>query len=116
MIQRLTNIPYSNAQDVVRKGLLAGRTVSFAFTYLDFMLECKIAMCHAKLHEWEEAHFWAGDAICDQSFHIKWTEIVFLMGWGSVDAESSESVEKLAEIVKILNSKPRESYRYDDLS
>ena len=90
-----------NPGNTLQKGPLAGRTESFAFRYLDFMLTSKIAMCHAKLDEWEEAHYWACDATCTKFFPTEHAEIIYKIAW-VVDAESNKALQVLETFVEKL--------------
>lgn len=103
LVQTFNGTRCLTAENVLHKGLLVGRTESFAFRYLDFMLKSKMAMCHAELDEWEEAHYWACDATCTNFFPTKYAEVVYLMGW-VVDAESNKAVHILETLVEKLNN------------
>lgn len=104
------------APKVLQKGPLIGRTGSFAFRYLDFMLASKIAMCHAELDEWEEAHYWACEATKTTFFPIKYAEAIYRMAW-VVDIESNKAVQDLETLFEKLTDTPEEGlYMDQDLS
>lgn len=107
---------YLNPENIVQKGPLVGRTESFAFSYLDFMLACKIAMCHAKLEEWEEAHYWACDATCTRLFTTEHAEIIYLTAW-VMDDVSNKALQVVETLVEKLSKTPEGDIYVDwDLS
>lgn len=115
IVQTFTKNRYLTPKTVLETGLLGGRTEMFAFNYLHFMLRCKIAMCHAKLNDWKEAHFWICDAMGIEFFPIELAELVYLVAW-VLNAESSESVQNFERLVESLDEKPTQSYWHQDLS
>ena len=116
LIQTFTRSRYLTAENVLQEGLLAGRTESFAFGYLEVMLKSRVAMCHAELDEWEETQFWACDATFTRLFPTKYAEAVYLIAW-MVDAESNKAVHILEPLVEKLNDTLQdELYADRDLS
>ena len=112
LVQAFKRTRYLTAENVLQKGLLAGRIESFAFRYLEIMLKSKIAMCHAKLDEWEETHYWVSDATCTKFFPIEYAEVFYRMAW-VVEAESNKAVQDLETLIDELNNTPEEDLYVD---
>ena len=115
MVQTFTKVRHLTAEHVLRTGLLAGRTESFAFTYLEFLLKCKIAMCNVELGEWEEAHFWACDALAVKFFPIDYAKELYQMAW-SIDAELKKTVQDIEGMIELHIDHRVELYKEQFLS